>query len=115
MQPSQAGAELCVKNQCPACQAPAQTLSALFTLARVVGTGGPLQGAVWQLCQQIHLEATEETRTAALPRQEGRWSCTQLQHTSIAALGASSYLTGPIGLLGTMKDAAAPGGWMLLG
>lgn len=26
-------------------QAPAQTLSVLFTLARVAGTGGPLQGA----------------------------------------------------------------------
>lgn len=70
---------------CPACQAPAQTLSALFTLARVAGTGGPLQGVVWQLCQQTHLEAKEETRTATLPRQEGRWCCTQLQHTSIAA------------------------------
>lgn len=73
MQPSQAGAELSVKSQCPACQAPAQTLSALFTLARMVGTGGPLQGAVWQLCQQTHLEAKEETRTAALQRLDAAW------------------------------------------
>lgn len=73
MQPSRAGAELCVKSQCPACQAPAPTLSALFTLARVVGTGGPLQGAVWQRGQQTHLEAKEETRTAALQRPDGAW------------------------------------------
>lgn len=42
---TQTTAEPGVEKQCPAWRAPAQTLSALFTLAWAAGTGGALQGA----------------------------------------------------------------------
>lgn len=55
-------------------QAPAQTLSALFTLARAAGTGGALQGAARGAASRRTWRPKTEARTAGLGERclEGR-------------------------------------------